>query len=198
MGDFKSLPIEEALTKLNNHLLSLKSMNGRLEDNFKTGEFDFSYSLLKKSSKILGIEVDGKNYKAYRISDAIEKNIDEKNSQENVNVKQNIVNTSDDNKTVDDKDELLLNNEEILFIKQLYMSEQNLVKAQQEVVSTKQVLIVPKMSGKKKTTGVSVYVDVWERWGEFKKKHSMYSGTDLLAMAIEEFMKRYDDDAGES
>ena len=61
MADFKAFSLEERLTKLNNHLLSLKQMEGRLEDNFKTREFDFSYSLLKKNAADLGIVVDGKN-----------------------------------------------------------------------------------------------------------------------------------------
>lgn len=65
MADFKALSLEERLTKLNNHLLKLKDVPGRLEENFKSGEFDFSYSLLKKAEKELGITVDGKAYCAY-------------------------------------------------------------------------------------------------------------------------------------
>ena len=69
MNDFKALPLEEQLTKLNNHLLNLKDLAGRLEDNFKSEEFDFSYSLLKKNANELGITVDGKNYVAFKIGD---------------------------------------------------------------------------------------------------------------------------------
>lgn len=69
MNDFKALPLEEQLIKLNNHLLNLKNMGGRLEDNFKSGKFDFSYSLLKKNANELGITVDGKNYVAFKMGD---------------------------------------------------------------------------------------------------------------------------------
>lgn len=34
MNEFKALSLEEQLIKLNNHLLNLKDMAGRLEDNF--------------------------------------------------------------------------------------------------------------------------------------------------------------------
>ena len=40
------------------------------------------------------------------------------------------------------------------------------------------------MAGSKKTTGISVYTEQWARWSEFKKKYQMYSGTDLLALAL--------------
>ena len=47
--------------------------------------------------------------------------------------------------------------------------------------------------GAKKTTGISVYVELWGRWNEFKKQYPMYSGTDLMALALEEFMEKYDE-----
>ena len=65
MADFKALTQAEQLTRLNTHLLMLKQLEGRLEDNFKRDEFDFSYSLLKKNAADLGIVVDGKRYVAY-------------------------------------------------------------------------------------------------------------------------------------
>ena len=55
------------------------------------------------------------------------------------------------------------------------------------------MLVVPVMVGEKKTTGISVYTEQWARWSEFKKKYQMYSGTDLLALALEEFMEKYGD-----
>ena len=56
----------------------------------------------------------------------------------------------------------------------------------------KKILLLPHFAGSKKTTGISVYVELWERWGDFKKKYPMYSGTDLMAQALEEFMGKYD------
>ena len=68
MADFKILDQQQQLTILNNHLTTLKGMDGRLGDNFKSGEFDFSYSLLKKYAHELGLVIDGKNYVAYAAS----------------------------------------------------------------------------------------------------------------------------------
>lgn len=39
-----------------------------------------------------------------------------------------------------------------------------------------------------------VYIEQWERWNTFKQRHSMYSGTDLLAMGIEDFLEKYDNE----
>ena len=55
----------------------------------------------------------------------------------------------------------------------------------------KPMLVMPKMDGEKTTTGISVYVEQWERWKKFKEQHNQYSGTDLLAMALQEFMDKY-------
>lgn len=55
------------------------------------------------------------------------------------------------------------------------------------------MLVVPVMVGEKKTTGISVYTEQWEHWSAFKKKYQMYSGTDLLALVLEEFMEKYAD-----
>lgn len=81
---------------------------------------------------------------------------------------------------------IVLTNDELLFVKELFKNKQDLVK-------DKQNLFLPQFVGSKKTTGISVYVELWERWGEFKKKYPMYSGTDLMAQALEEFMERYDE-----
>ena len=40
---------------------------------------------------------------------------------------------------------------------------------------------------------ISVYVELRERWGKFEKVYPMYSGTELLALALEEFMEKYDE-----
>ncbi|MGA4519657.1 hypothetical protein ACPA0F_20580 [Solibacillus silvestris] len=40
MADFKALPLEDALTLLNEHLLNLKDVSGRLEDNFTRDQFE--------------------------------------------------------------------------------------------------------------------------------------------------------------
>lgn len=186
MADFKALPIDVALTRLNKHLLSLKDVAGRLEDNFKNDEFEFSYSLLKKTVRDLGIIVDGKNYVAYKVGEqplqpprnVVKSKQDLTNFN---NVKQEVVKPQQD---------AIFTAEEITFLKQLYQEHKNdLVKPSQEVV--KPLLVVPQMSGTKKQTGISVYAEVWDRWSEFKKEHSMYSGTDLLTMALEEFMDKY-------
>ena len=179
MNDFKALPLEEKLLKLNEHLLNVKGERGGLELNFKRGEFDFSYSLLKKKATEIGIVIDGNNYVAYAL--------DENPSvvkQKQVTVKQE--NVVKQKQSVVKDDSLNLTKEEILFVKELF-------KNKQEVVKTKQPLFVPTFIGEKKQTGISVYVEMWERWNEFKKKYPMYSGTDLMAMAIEEFMEKYED-----
>ena len=78
-----------------------------------------------------------------------------------------------------------LTNDEISFVKQLYAKSQR-NNEQQFFVNDKQMLVVPVMTGDKKTTGISVYTEQWARWIAFKKKYQMYSGTDLLALALEE------------
>ena len=172
MADFKALSLEERLTRLNNHLLWLKQLEGRLEDNFKDGEFDFSYSLLKKNASDLGIFVDGKRYVAYATGD------EPPAQQDIVKAKQDVV-----------KAQQTLTIEEIKFVKQLFADHKN--NEQQFFVNGKSMLVVPTMVGEKKTTGISVYIEQWERWTAFKERYNMYSGTDLMAMALEEFMDKY-------
>lgn len=167
MADFKALSREEQITMLNNHLLSLKYIDGRLEDNFKTGEFDFSYSLLKKNAKELGIVVDGKNYVAYDTGDE-------------PSAQQDVV-----------KAQQTLTIEEIEFVKKLYADHQNNNNEQQFFVNDKPMLVVPTLIGEKKTTGISVYIEQWKRWTAFKERYNMYSGTDLMALALDEFMDKY-------
>ena len=176
MADFKALSLEEGLTKLNNHLLSLKQLEGRLEDNFKTGAFDFSYSLLKKNAADLGIVVDGKHYVAYALGDEppVQQDVVKQGFKDIVKVQQT------------------LTNDEIAFVKELYAKSQR-NNEQQFFVNDKPMLVVPVMVGDKKTTGISVYTEQWDRWSAFKKKYQMYSGTDLLALALEEFMEKYED-----
>lgn len=192
MNDFKVLPLDEQLTKLNNHLLTLKDKAGRLEDNFKSEEFDFSYSLLKKNANELGITVDGKNYVAFKMRDKLQQVsvLDKQNNKkQNVKQKQGVVKR---NKIVNkqqfsaETENLVLTSDELIFVKELYKNKQDLVKA-------KQNLFLPQFAGLKKTTGISVYVELWERWGKFKKKYPMYSGTDLMAQALEEFMEKYEE-----
>lgn len=182
MADFKVLSRDEQITMLNNHLLSLKQLEGRLEDNFKRGDFDFSYSLLKKNAADLGIVVDGKNYVAYAAGD------EPPAKQVAVKPKQDVVKQTSDIV----KSQQTLTDDEIAFVKELFAKSQ-LNNEQQFVVNGKPMLVVPTMVGAKKTTGISVYVEQWERWTQFKQKHSMYSGTDLMAMALQEFMDKYDD-----
>ena len=177
MADFKALTLSERLTKLNAHLLSLKSLEGRLEDNFKRGEFDFSYSLLKKNAADLGMIVDGKNYVAYGIGDEPP-------------IQTNVINQTSNNDVVK---QTSLTNEEIAFLKQLYAQSQR-NQEQLFLLDDKPMLVVPVMTGEKKTTSISVYIEQWERWNTFKQRHSMYSGTDLLAMAIEDFLEKYDNE----
>ena len=190
MNDFKALPLEEQLTKLNNHLLNLKDMPGRLDDNFKSEEFDFSYSLLKKNANELGITVDGKNYVAFKMGDKPQVLVIDKqdNKKQGVKQKQSIVKRNDvviQQQTLVETESMVLTNDELIFVKELFKNKQNLVKP-------KQNLFLSQFGGMKKTTGISVYVELWERWGEFKKKFPMYSGTDLMAQALEEFMGKYD------
>lgn len=183
MDEFKALPMEDALTILNNHLLSLKDVGGRLEDNFKSGDFDFSYSLLKKKAGELGIVVDGKEYIAYQSGEAVPKRTTPVVAPV-VKSKQSLVKEASP----------ALTREEIAFVKALFASQQELVTPSQDVVKGRPMLVVPSMTGAKKTTGISVYVDIWERWSKFKSANRMYSGTDLMAMALEEFMEKYDED----
>lgn len=175
LQEFKALPLDELLLRLNSHLLSLRSIGGRLEDKFKNDEFDFSYSALKKSEKSIGIKVDGANYQAFKLGDTPPV-VD--SQQKSVKQSQRIVGD----------DIPALTKEEILFVKSLFKGQQNPVKTQQN-------LWVPQMKGKKKTTGIYVYEDVWKRWAEFKKQYPMYSGTDLMALALEEFMDKYGSDS---
>ena len=179
MSDFKALSLEARLTRLNKHLLSLQQMGGRLEDNFKTGEFDFGYSLLKKNAADLGIVVDGKRYVAYAVGDEPPVQQDAVMSKQN-KVKQDIV-----------KAQQTLTDGEIAFVKELYAQSKR-EQEQQFYVNDRPMLVVPVMVGKKKTTGISVYTEQWDRWGAFKQQYQMYSGTDLLALALDEFMKKYD------
>ncbi|MEK5187226.1 hypothetical protein [Solibacillus sp. FSL W7-1324] len=194
MNDFKALPLEEQLIKLNNHLLNLKNMGGRLEDNFKSGKFDFSYSLLKKNANELGITVDGKNYVAFKMGDKWKQDlvIDKQNKKkQSVKQKQSVVKRNDavnQQQVLVEKESIELTNDELFFVKELF-------KNKQDVVMAKQHLLLKQFVGAKKTTGISVYVELWERWGEFKKKYPMYSGTDLMAQAIEEFMGKYEGSA---
>ena len=188
MADFKALPITERLTKLNKHLSNLKEMEGRLEDNFKSGEFDFSYSLLKKSAEELGITVDGKNYCAYSQVDIF--NLESAATEQDVvKTQQNLVKQASQEAVTSQQ---TLTTDEIAFVKELYAKSQ-LNNEQQFFVNDKSMLVVPVMVGEKKTTGISVYTEQWARWSEFKKKYQMYSGTDLLALALEEFMEKYGD-----
>ena len=191
MNDFKALPLEEQLTKLNNHLLNLKDMPGRLDDNFKSEEFDFSYSLLRKNANELGITVDGKNYVAFKMGNKPQQVLvidKQDNKKQGVKQKQSIIKRNDvviQQQTLVETESMVLTNDEIIFVKELFKNKQNLVKP-------KQNLFLSQFAGLKKTTGISVYVELWERWGEFKKKFPMYSGTDLMAQALEEFMGKYD------
>ena len=181
MADFKALSLEERLTKLNNHLLKLKDVPRRLEENFKSGEFDFSYSLLKKAEKELGITVDGKAYCAYAQIDIF--NLENAATEQDI-VKQGFKDTVEVQHT--------LTTDEIVFVKELN-AKSKLNNEQQFFVNDKSMLVVPVMAGEKKTTGISVYTEQWARWSEFKKKYQMYSETDLLALALEEFMEKYGD-----
>lgn len=185
MADFKILDKQQQLTILNNHLITLKGLDGRLRDNFKSGEFDFSFALLKKNADDLGLVIDGKNYVAYAASGELPV----------VEPQQIVVNKDDASNQISSEfieSQLNLTTEEIIFVKQLF-AESQLNKEQQFIVNDQPMLVVPTMSGKKKTKEISVYSKQWERWGKFKKQHSMYSGTDLLAMALQEFMDKYNE-----
>lgn len=192
MTEFKALSLEEQLIKLNNHLLSLKDMAGRLEDNFRSEEFDFSYSLLKKNANELGIMVDGKNYVAFKIGDKPQQVLvidKQNNKKQSVKQKQSVVKRNDfvnQQQALVEKESIVLTDDELFFVKELFKNKQDFVKA-------KQNLFLPQFVGAKKTTGISVYVELWERWGDFKKNYPMYSGTDLMAQALEEFMGKYEE-----
>lgn len=184
MAEFKELPIEDALTMLNEYMLSIKDVPGRLEDNFKDGPFGFGYSSLTKYFRTIGVKLDPYTYQFSSVNDV---------KPRQVVVKQKPV--KKEQLVVKSKQELTI--EEIMFVKELFVNKHSIVKESQELVNSKQepvkpsLLVVPVMSGAKKQTGISVYADVWERWGDFKKEYSMYSGTDLLTLAIEEFMDKY-------
>ena len=195
MADFKALPLEDKLTKLNKHLLSLKDLPGRLEDKFKNDEFEFSYSLLKKNAKDLGITVDGKNYRAYYLLPDIPDDVSKQQKDTEKITIETTKNDIENNNIVKQKQQIVksenieLTTEEILFVKELFAKKQDVVKDKQ----LSETLFMPQFIGTKKTTGISVYVELWERWGKFKKQYAQYSGTDLMALALEEFMNKYDE-----
>ena len=174
MEDFKALSVEERLAKLNNHLLGLKDMPGRLDDKFKSGDFNFSYSLLKKNAESLGIAVDGKSYKAFLMGATIEASA-----------------TLQARPTLDQQQPFTA--DEIAFLKKLYADtvHSHYNGDSHFMLNDKPMLVVPTILGPKKTTGVSVFISQWERWKRFKQYYSHHSGTDLLAMALEEFMEKY-------
>jgi len=73
--------------------------------------------------------------------------------------------------------------EEVEFLKSLYTKQaENNQKEQLEITAR---------SGEKKTTGISVYTDTWQRFSDFKEKYA-YSGTDILDTALKEFMDKYE------
>ena len=189
MEDFKALSVEERLAKLNAHLLSLKDIPGRLDDKFKSGEFNFSYSLLKKNSESLGIAVDGKSYQAFPMGATIEASA---TSVERPASPKKAVTKS----TPSSKQQQSFTADEIAFLKKLYADTVNahFNGDPHFMLNDKPMLVVPTIFGAKKTTGISVYISQWERWNRFKEYYSHYSGTDLLAMAIEEFMEKYGPD----
>lgn len=178
-SEFKALPLEEKLLRLNKHLLNLKGVPGKLELKFQNDEFDFSYSSIKKYPKEAGVKIDGKAYVAYpfdEIPSVVKPQQDVVKSEKVVKQKQSFVKEQN----------VELTKDEILFVKELFKNKQDIVK-------TKQALFLPQFTGAKKTTGISVYVELWDRWNEFKKVYPMYSGTDLLALALEEFMEKYEE-----
>src|SRR5690606_30790135 len=152
MNDFKVLPLDEQLTKLNNHLLNLKDMAGRLEDNFKSEEFDFSYSLLKKNANELGIMVDGKNCVAFKMGDKPQQVLvidKQNNKKQSVKQKQSVVKRNDfvnQQQALVEKESIVLTDDELFFVKELFKNKQDFVKA-------KQNLFLPQFVGAKKTTG---------------------------------------------
>lgn len=184
MAEFKALPTEEGLTMLNEYMLSIKDIPGRLEEKFKDGPFEFGYSLLNKYFRGIGISLDKETYQ-FVSNDIV------KVTNEVVKTKQDVVKREKPKEQTVVKQEQTLTTEEILFVKELFSRKQNDVKDTDGVV--KQTLFVPHMTGEKKQSGISVYADVWERWGEFKASYSMYSGTDLLTLALEEFMEKYNE-----
>ncbi|MBE3102965.1 MAG: hypothetical protein IMZ40_01890 [Bacilli bacterium] len=179
MNELKELSIDEILPMLNDYFLTLKDVPGRLEDNFKDGPFEFGYSLLKKNAKSLGIIVDGKNFFCYKSGYVV------KDEQELVKyekfVKQRVVKSS--------QDVVKLTCDEVDFVKRLYAESVSDV-SKQDLID-KIMLVVPHMTGIKTQSGVSVYKDVWDRWRTFKEDYVMYSGTDLLTLALDEFMEKY-------
>ena len=178
MKEFKELTTEEQLKLLNTHLSEIKGMKGRLEDKFSNETFEFSYSMLRKSFGELGIKVT--NYVAYKIDEEPVVNVEQNVVKTSKNTEKSIVKTKQE---IVKGENLSLTNDEILFVKQLF-------KEKQSIVNTKQTLTMQTFEGPKKTTGISVYVDLWEDWNEFKKKFP-YSSTDLMAMALKEFMEKY-------
>ncbi|MFJ5772542.1 hypothetical protein [Psychrobacillus sp. NPDC093180] len=178
MTEFRELPMDEGLTILNEYMLKIKNEPGRLEDKFKGGPFEFGYSLLTKHFRPLGIKLDKDTYQ-FVVGEsnnlATLKTTVEKKKQEIVTSEQS------------------LTKEELMFVKQLFKEKQLLVnvKSKREVVKEKK-LFVPQMTGEKMQSGISVYKDVWDRWRAFKEDYGMYSGTDLLTLALEEFMNKYE------
>lgn len=186
MAEFKALPIEDGLTMLNEYMLNIKDIPGRLEEKFKNGPFEFGYSLLNKYFRGIGISLDKETYQFVSSNETTVKVTNEV-----VKPKQDVVKREKPKEHTIVKHEQTLTTEEILFVKELFSRKQNDVKDADAVV--KQTLFVPHMTGDKKQSGISVYADVWERWGEFKASYSMYSGTDLLTLALEEFMEKYNE-----
>lgn len=176
--------MDKQIELLTERLNEIKDIKGRLDEKFKNDVFEFDFSNFRKEKVKLGYEI--KNYVVYQLDG----NVFE--TQKDVKQKQNVVNEYSDIKQNVVKEEqvigeqISLTKDEILFVKELFKNKQELVKP-------KQPLFLPNFSGTKKTTGISVYIELWERWGHFKKRYPMYSGTDLLALALEEFMEKYDE-----
>lgn len=66
------------------------------------------------------------------------------------------------------KEQQTLTSDEIAFVKDLFAKSQ-FNNEQQFFVNNRRMLVVPVMVGPKKTTGISVYTEKWDRWDEFMK-----------------------------
>lgn len=82
---------------------------------------------------------------------------------------------------------IALTKDEIQFVKELYKQQQQGITIDNN--SNDELKIVVR-DGAKKTTGISVYVDTWQDWTDFKAQYP-YSGTDVLDQALKDFMAKY-------
>lgn len=166
----KKMPVEDAVSLINQDL-DILSRNNKTTHSFGKPDveglqIECSWSSIHKYYGQFGYRLNRNNYQ-YEFVEGLN----------NMQVRE----VAQDSIT-----EPQLTSEEIEFIRTLMSQQQGVT----SVNNTEIELKISVKEGEKKTTGVSVYVDTWDEWMEFKKAYP-YSGTDVLDLALREFMDKY-------